>query len=186
MEMPNTVDTSGQNVEGAPREATETGSEKPGRLFTQQELDVILKNRLEKYSDYAQLKEYRDTAEEKNMTEVQKLQKQLEVLTPFKEMATKQQKILDGLLDEELSNVPDEYKGLIPESFDTLQRLEYIRKNKGVFFKAPTSPPPNTPVEPVRNVSKPGLYGGKYETLVDFQAKDPKGYAQWRKTNKLS
>ena len=155
-----------------------------GRTFTQDQVNEIIKQRLAKYGDYDDLRSYKQQSEEARLTEVERLSKQLKDLAPFKETAARQSAILEDIYNSELEAVPDEYKSLIPEDFDTLTKLQYLRKNKGVFFKTPTAVP-NTPIEPNRPVSKPGLYGGKFENLVDFQAKDPKGYSIWRRSQGL-
>lgn len=155
------------------------------RTFTQAELNEIIKQRLSKYADYEDLRVYKQQAEESRLSDVEKLSKQLDEYKPYKDVATRQTALLEEMLQQELEAVPNEYKSLIPEDFDTFQKLNYLRKNKNVFFKQPASPPPNTPVEPNRTATKPGLYGGKYESLVDFQAKDPKGYGIWRKSQGL-
>lgn len=177
----NPVNNANGPQSGAETPPVNAGGEK---VFTQSELNEIIKQRLSKYGDYDELRNYKQQAEEARLTEVERLTKKVDEYKPFKEVATRQQAILDEMLQQELETVPEEYLGLIPENFDTLSKLSYIRKNKGVFTKSNT-PPPNIPVEPSRTPTKPGLYGGKYESLVDFQAKDPAGYKQWRKSQGL-
>lgn len=164
------------NQGGTGTPAVNQGGEK---YFSQADVDNIIKNRLSKYQDYDALRKYKEDAEQANLSQMEKLNKKLDELKPYKDMATKQQTVLDGLLEQELEAIPEEMRGLVPDTFDTLQKIEYIRKNSAIFK---SSPKPNlrTEADPAQP-STPGLYNGKYSTLEEFAIKDPKAYHAWRK-----
>ena len=110
---------------------------------------------------------------------IQEKEKKIAELTPYKETASKQQKILDNLLAQELEAIPEALRGLVPDNFSPLDKLDYIRRNAETFKTV--APKPNMPTEPgAKNPTNPGLYGGKYADVVEFAKNDPGGYRKWR------
>jgi len=100
------------------------------KLFTQEELNSIIKKRLEKFSDYEELQQYKNTAEQEKLSEVEKLQKQIAELEPYKNQVENANNILEQLLNTELEAIAEDKRGLIPQQFSTSEKLEYINQNK--------------------------------------------------------
>jgi len=100
------------------------------KLFTQDELNNIIKKRLDKFSDYDELLQYKNTSEQEKLSEVEKLQKQIEELTPYKNQVENANNILEQLLNNELEAIAEDKRGLIPQQFSTSEKLEYINQNK--------------------------------------------------------
>ena len=183
MENQNTGSTPVNNAQGLPQGGTGTSAVNQGgenqRTFTQDDVNRIVRDRLSKYSDYDELKSYRESTEASKLTEREQLEKKIAELTPYKETASKQQKILDNLLAQELEAIPEALRGLVPDNFSPLDKLDYIRRNAETFKTV--APKPNMPTEPgAKNPTNPGLYGGKYADVVEFAKNDPGGYRKWR------
>lgn len=183
MEMTNTATDAGQNSAVNPQGETGTPSVNTGgentRTFTQDDVNRIIRDRLAKYADYDELKSYRETTEASKLSEREQLEKKITELSPYKETASRQQVVLDSMLAQELDAIPEALRGLIPDSFDAIGKLEYIRKNAEIFKSAGNRP--NMPAEPnAKNPPNPGLYGGKYADVVEFAKNDPGGYRKWR------
>jgi hypothetical protein len=100
------------------------------KLFTQDELNNIIKKRLDKFSDYDELLQYKNTAEQEKLSEVEKLQKQIAELEPYKNQVENANNILEQLLNNELEAIAEDKRGLIPQQFSTSEKLEYINQNK--------------------------------------------------------
>ncbi len=100
------------------------------KLFTQDELNNIIKKRLDKFSDYDELLQYKNTAEQEKLSEVEKLQKQIAELEPYKNQVENANNILEQLLNTELEAIAEDKRGLIPQQFSTSEKLEYINQNK--------------------------------------------------------
>jgi len=164
---PETVSSTDKTADGTQNvETTE------GKLFTQEELNNIIKKRLDKFSDYEELQQYKQTAEQEKLTEVEKLQKQIEELTPYKNQVESANNILEQMLNNELEAIAEDKRGLIPQKFTTSEKLEYITQNKQFLhsgkmnIKTPSDG--NTPSETDSN-----LIFGKYTSQAEFAEKNP-------------
>ncbi len=145
------------------------------KLFTQDELNNIIKKRLDKFSDYDELLQYKNTAEQEKLSEVEKLQKQIAELEPYKNQVENANNILEQMLENEISAIAEDKRGLIPQQFTTSEKLEYINKNKQfltngkISIKTPSNG--NTPSDTDSN-----LIFGKYTSQAEFAEKDPAGF----------
>lgn len=180
MEFTNTADPAGQNGENSTNgEVTATSTQAGEKVFTQSQLEEILKGRLKKYEDYDNLKAFKETAEREKMSELDVLKQDIDRLTPLAKRAEEAEATIATLLEKQLSTIPDNMKKLIPSTFSPIEKLRYIEENADVFTVAL----PNMPRDPNPRSPKAGLYGGKYASLEEFASKDPRGYSSWRKSS---
>lgn len=180
MEFTNTADPAGQNGENSTNgEVTATSTQAGEKMFTQSQLEEILKGRLKKYEDYDALKTFKENAQREKMSELEVLRQDIDRLTPLAKRAEEAELTINTMLEKQLAGIPDNMKKLIPSSFTAMEKLRYINENSDVFTVAL----PNMPRDPNPKSPKAGLYGGKYASLEEYAMKDPKGYSTWRKSS---
>ncbi len=144
------------------------------KLFTQDELNNIIKKRLDKFSDYDELLQYKNTAEQEKLSEVEKLQKQIAELEPYKNQVENANNILEQLLNTELEAIAEDKRGLIPQQFSTSEKLEYINQNKQFLMNGKVNI--KTPVDgKTPNETDSNLIFGKWTSQKEFAEKDPAG-----------
>ena len=159
------------------QESVTQNVESEGKMFSQEELNSIIKKRLEKFSDYEDLLKYKETSEAEKLTEVEKLQKQIAELQPYKEKVESANSILESLYESELEQIPEDKRGLIPQQFTTSEKLEYIQTNKQ--FLTNGKPNIKTPSESQRGTETDSdLIFGKWVSVQEFAEKDPKGFGK--------
>ena len=142
------------------------------KLFTQEELNSIIKKRLEKFSDYEELQQYKNTAEQEKLSEVEKLQKQIAELEPYKNQVENANNILEQLLNTELEAIAEDKRGLIPQQFSTSEKLEYINQNKQFLMNGKVNI--KTPVDgKTPNETDSNLIFGKWASQKEFAERDP-------------
>jgi len=145
------------------------------KLFTQDELNNIIKKRLDKFSDYDELLQYKNTAEQEKLSEVEKLQKQIAELEPYKNQVENANNILEQLLNTELEAIAEDKRGLIPQQFSTSEKLEYINQNKQFLMNGKVNI--KTPVDgKTPNETDSNLIFGKWTSQKEFAEKDPAGF----------
>jgi ribonucleoside-triphosphate reductase len=81
-------------------------------------------------------------AEEKRLIENQEFQKlaeklkvELEGLKPKAAIAEESEKTLMGVLEAQIAEIPEQMRGLIPEEMTTIQKLNWLSKNKTLLLK---------------------------------------------------
>jgi len=144
------------------------------KKFTQEDVNNIVEGRLakqkEKYQDYDAIK-----------VELGELR---EVKTKYVELEKSSQTNLD-ILNEVYTgltaDLDDEKKNLIPEELPLTEKIRYINKNRKTFQIQQVI---KTPLPEDAPKGEAGLFGGKYKTLQEYATSDPKGYLEWRRTQK--
>ena len=167
-----TGDTLQQN-----QESVDQNDKSAEKTFTQEELNNIIKKRLEKFSDYEQLLEYKNNSEAEKLSEVEKLQKQISELQPYKEQVETANGILEKLLESELSLIAEDKRSLIPDNFTTSQKLEYITNNKQFLTNSKSNIKTPGQEQTTRSGDNNLIYG-KWASIKEFAEKDPKHFGR--------
>jgi hypothetical protein len=168
-------------------EGTSTSSDTEGRKFSQEEVDNIVQGRLakssNKYTDYDELKKYKEESEAAKLTETERLTKQLSELTNIKAVNDTRGTLLETVLEDALKGVPEDKLSLIPTDFSVEDKLKFFIANKSHFVDS--NPIANIDDSKPRESNKSGAYGGKYSSLEEWAREDPAAYLAARKSNKL-
>lgn len=77
------------------------------------------------------------------------LEKYKQQATGALQQATEYETLLNGMVEAKLSNVPEDFKELIPAGLTTTQKLDWLNKAeaKGLFTTGSTNIPVGTPVQ---------------------------------------
>ena len=106
------------------------------KTFTQMDVDRIVGERVARYSDYAILKE--------KAAQVDVLRGQLEDITAKHRVS---REALEKVLTQAVESIPEDKRGLIPDNYDVMSKLDYINRNSGVLLDRPTTEQPQPQVE---------------------------------------
>jgi len=157
-------------------------SENHGKSFTQEELNQILAKRLEKYKDYDELVNYRNSAEESKLSETEKLTKRIQELEPIETKYKEAHKTLEKLLEKNIDLIPEEKRKLIPTNFSVTEKLNYINNNSEFLLgqNINIKTPENQKLS--GDKGNPNLIFGKYTSIEDFASKDKQGFLKAIKT----
>lgn len=133
--------TTGAKVaEGAGTEAAKT--------FTQDELNRILAKEQSKWkrehsdafakaTEFEKLQQELKQKQEAELSELEKLTRERDTLTPFKERSIALEGTLKTYLDAEIERIPEELRELIPSELSVEKQLEYIAKNRARLMNQP-------------------------------------------------
>lgn len=175
-----------QNTDGQQVEPSKT----PEKLsFTQEEFDEIIKSRLKternNYKDYGDLK--------KKSLEYEALKHEHNELKSKYTAMSDLEKVMESKLEEEINELTDIQKSLIPQDYSLTKKLEYVKTLKSAFNSKPDES--NTNVVPITKVNIPGATQNKpsndtveipggYKSVEDFAFYDTKAYLKWKNTQK--
>lgn len=105
-------------------------------------LDEVLKAKKEMEDRLLAIEKAQKESEEKRMIEQQKYQelaetrqKEIEALRPKAAIAEESEKTLTSVLTVQISEIPESLRQLVPDQLTTIQKLEWIAKNKAVLLK---------------------------------------------------
>lgn len=171
----NTINT-GNIQEKTVNSETHAAQTESAKLFTQEQLNNIISERLKKYTDYDALVDYKKKSEEMNMSEIEKLNKKIDELKGYEKSSKDNLVILEKILEQQMSNISEDKQKLIPANFDITSKLNYITDNsefllnKTVNIKTPDNKHGSS--ETINN----NLLYGKYTSIEDFASKDKSGF----------
>ncbi|BDQ01944.1 MAG: hypothetical protein KatS3mg036_0498 [Ignavibacterium sp.] len=144
------------------------------KTFTQDEVNQIIQARLakekDKYKDYESLK-----------SQIAELEQLKEKSSKLESETSNLNSVLQEVYDSLVQSVDEDKRTLIPEQLSLADKIKYINSNRATLL----TPQPKTPPKEPNPKGEPGLFGGKYSTLVEFASKDPKGYYEARKAGKI-
>jgi phage I-like protein len=102
--------------------------------------EIAKKRELE--SRLAAIEKAQKEAEEKRLTEAnnfkelyEKQKVELEGLKPRAAVAEESEKVLQSVLESQINEIPEHYRGMVPESLSTNQKLAWIAQNKPLLMK---------------------------------------------------
>ena len=147
-----------------------------GKIFSQDQVNDIVAGRLakekDKYKDYDALKT--------KAGEYDSLKPKYDSLESANQTS---QTVLKEAYEGLLKSVAEDKKSLIPDQLNEAEKIKYITRNQALLFNVKAIEKPVTPTAPEQNKGQAGLFGGKYNSLGEWAAKDPKGYLEYRKAN---
>ena len=160
----NTVTTpeNNGNVVDNQQTRTEESKNQDGKTFSQEQLNQIIADRLKKYQDYEDLKKFKETAEQANLTELEKLQNKIKELEPVQEQMKSAQKTLEKMLEAQMESIDEDKRALIPKSFSVTEKLNYISQNSAFLMNGkPTIKTPKNDEDTRNHEGHPSLIFGK-------------------------
>lgn len=154
-----------------------------GKAFSQDDVDRIVETRLsrERSKYEAQLADA-----EKAKAEAATLSEKLKTLDTLSATAAEKDKLIEEVHAGLLSGIPEELRGLIPDTLSKADAIRYIQKNKAHLFpptgNAEPKPlaTPSNPSDPVAKATNGALPNG-YKSLTEFATRDPRGFSKWDK-----
>jgi len=177
-----------ENIEQNGNLAPENKENKPEKLFSQAELDEVVKSRLakerEKYRDYDNLKQTSAQYEALRIEHDETKSK----LSALKEYEDNYKNVFDELVGQ----LNDTQKSLIPQEYSLVKKVDFIKKLKEATAGQTENKPSPLNVQvnlPTKSEKKPAQNGtmtygdGKYSSLREFAESDPTGYREWAKRN---
>lgn len=112
-----------------------TGTET--RTFTQEEVNRLIAKELKPFkeikSEYEKIQKVMKDREELELSELEKLKKQLDETTPFKDRYEKLENTLKEYLEQELERIPEDMRSLVPD-LSVENQLAYISKNRDKLY----------------------------------------------------
>ncbi len=88
---------------------------------------------IDKAQKEAEEKRLAETNNYKELYEKQKVE--LEGLKPKAAVAEESEKVLLSVLESQIKEIPEHFRGMVPESLTTIQKLQWISQNKALLMK---------------------------------------------------
>ncbi len=121
-------------------------TDKKEHMIPKSRLDEVIQERNEMQSRIEALEKASKEAEEQRLKDqeqwkelAEKRQQELESLKPKAAIAEEQEKTLQNYLEAQIQDIPETLHSLIPEQLTTMQKLQWLAKNKAKLIK-PSGP----------------------------------------------
>lgn len=128
-------------------------------MIPKSRLDEVLQKNKELEERIAAADKVNKEAEEQRLADqekwrelAEKRQEEIEGLKPKASVAEEQEKSLKAYLDAQIEEIPEDMRSLIPEQLTTLQKLDWLAKNRSLLIK---------PLGPDIAAGQQGAGGGK-------------------------
>lgn len=147
--MPEETTISGTATES---QTTQTAGTEAAKTFTQEEVNRILAKELKPYKEsktaYEKILEEQQQKKDAELTEVQRLQKRVEELTPYETQAKEYETDLKSIVDARTALVPADKLSLVPTGYSPAQLLKWYDANDKLLFgtERPAAPEGTKPI----------------------------------------
>ena len=144
-------------------------------------LDEVLQKNKELNDRLAAIEKAQKDAEEQRLIEAnnyktlyEQAKAEAEGLKPKASIADESEKTLQSVLDSQIAEIPEHFRGMVPENLTTNQKLAWISKNKSLLMKPVAfgigagenggDPPPTTSLtaEEIATAKKAGMTPEEY------------------------